>query len=100
MSHNIGATALENKHSGLLFEVVMLLYTSSEDLVISPYSTAVSLHVFHGSSHFCLELSSRVNWLDSVINGSARVMVKVRLWHGSARVMVKVRLWFGSEGAG
>ena len=50
MSHNTGATALENKHSGLLFEVVMLLYTSSEDFVISPYSAAVSLHVFHGSS--------------------------------------------------
>ncbi len=32
------AAALENKHSGLLFKVVMLLYTSSEDLVISPYS--------------------------------------------------------------
>ena len=36
MSHITGAAALKNKYSGLLFEVVMLLYTSSEDLVISP----------------------------------------------------------------
>ena len=38
MSHITGAAALENKNSGLLFEVVMLIYTSSEDLVIFPYS--------------------------------------------------------------
>ena len=38
MSHITGAAALENKDYGLLFEMVMLLYTSSEDLVISPYS--------------------------------------------------------------
>ena len=38
MSHITGAAALENKVYGLLFEMVMLLYSSSEDLVNSPYS--------------------------------------------------------------
>ena len=65
VSHITGAAALENKHSGLLFEVVMLLYTSSEDLVISPYS-AICMYLMP-TSHFCLELSSQGNWLDSVI---------------------------------
>ena len=44
MSHITGVAALENNHSGLLFEVIMLLYTSSEDLVISPNS-AVCMHL-------------------------------------------------------
>ena len=47
MSRITCAAALENKHSGLLFEVVMLPYTSSEYLVISPYS-AVCIYLIAG----------------------------------------------------
>ena len=37
MSHITGAAALDNKHTRLLFDVVMLPYTSPEDFVIFPY---------------------------------------------------------------
>ena len=58
MSHIAGAAAFENKHSGLSFEVVALHFTGR----FSHFPRLLcSLHVFDGSSHFCLELSSRGN---------------------------------------
>ena len=62
MSHITGTAALEN--------MGLCCFTLCRNI----WSFPVTLHVF-GSSHFCLELSSRRNWLDIVtyMYGNARV---------------------------
>ena len=60
VSHITGAAALENKHSGGYAALHVIGRFGHFPLLCN-------LHVFNATSHFCLELSSRGNWLDSVI---------------------------------